>query len=225
MKKLLATFAVCMAFSMPAMAMDFTLNDTQTNLVNNSNAIEGYMFDGMPQSKTERVTRLVNEMLALKENGEEYSYRWNVISTAAAKEGWDSILDEELDSSNGELADEIITYLANLAKGPTSITLIDNHNVEPNADYEVGNNSGNSNTTHSSVVTTWNGKSTVINGHTIIVGSKSETIQDLQQRISRITDAAVEDAIDQAYNLGWDDGYDQGFRDGWQAAETHYGIN
>ena len=83
MKKLLAIFAVCMAFSMPAMATDFSWADGVVS-----------SFNG--ESSQARAARLFDEISGIGMNGGQHGPRWTKIVEVAAKEGWASQLNDHI---------------------------------------------------------------------------------------------------------------------------------
>lgn len=99
MKKLLAAFAVAMAFSAPAMAADFAYKNTTIAEADYS-ALMSAMQSYGNESAADRTSRLTKELIDIMEAGDAYNNRWHKIIYVANKEGWGTELQTVIDGMN-----------------------------------------------------------------------------------------------------------------------------
>ena len=225
MKKLLATFAVCMAFSMPAMA--YTIDEEHNAILNAAEITYGNDANGAA-----RIQRLANELEQLALDGSYGSERWKTIIAAATNEGWIAIVNDVVGDTNITWTVPATLYgLVNGNFGAFVDPAIDDEiTADFNLAFKKADNSitvaSNSQALHQNTETFWYGKTTNrINGTNISISGKSSTLGNLDQRIAEIVDDAVEEAIEKAYNTGFDDGFEAGYKQGWRDAEDFHGIN
>ena len=215
MKKLLATFAVCMAFSMPAMATDFFWADGVVS-----------SFNG--ESSQARAERLFAEIEDLGMNGGQHGQRWNTIVEAAAKEGWASQLNDHITSMG--LLPNVSTYNAwkdyFVGNHAAYVALFDPATTdEINTDFMEAFEAATETTTSASH-TYFDGNSWSIQHNTYTIGGVDlEFTSQYESHIDTAVDKALKEAIEKSFNAGYDKGFKAGYKEGWKDAEAHHGIN
>ena len=196
MKKLLTTFAVCMAFSMPAFAADKTIGDFTiaeadwTTLITD---VQGYV-DG--ETGEARVERLVAELVTMADEGKRYSPRWNKVVSVAFKEGW-----------GAELQDIVLTPIIG-ANGPT---LAEHNAVKAERDYWYDR--------HAAIFVAQLTK----NSYDVLAPNATEAMIDAawsEYNIEQEIATTVEDAFKDGYDKGYSEGYADGFADGFVAGSS-----